>query len=96
MAALTVLKYGDEHKVQAWMVQTQALASQASDNYEHHPHPDIPVGFIPPRVMYAVADLEVPDAALNSVELQMVSIHSYNGPQSRQPPSAGYRSGACQ
>ena len=99
VAALTVLKYGNEHKVQAWRVQTQSLASQASENYEkyesykshrNHAHPYMPVVPKSPRVMYAVADLEVPDAALDLVELQMVSIHSYDGPRSSQPPTAGY------
>lgn len=79
VAALTVLSYGGQTQVQTWWVQVQGMASLATENQS-----TCTVAAVAPLLYYAVADVEVDTEHLQSLTLQMFSLHTYKGPDSRQ------------
>ena len=89
IAALTVLQIGEGSIVQAWPVQSQQMLSIASRRNENFNDSKFAVEMPPALVKFAVADIEVPDGT-SKIEVQMVSIHRFQGPQPETVPQTGF------
>lgn len=90
IAALTVVNAGNFKKVQAWRIQKQSLSSKANAKSKIFDASIFAAQASEPSVVYAVADIELPDGHMEEVTIEMVSIHQYHGPIAVEPPRGGY------
>ena len=87
--ALTVLTLGRDAervtKIQCWAVERQTMLLETAGNAKTAPQNTASLMSSREQALaYAVADLEVPNTHLGEVEIEMVGIHVYGGPDPRR------------
>ncbi len=78
LEVLSFVRYGTPNaaaNVQSWPVRTKLLQSQYFESYAARTNPDNFSRPSKPRVCYAIAELVIPNAQVNNVYIEMVSVH---------------------